>query len=61
VFRRGYDILVLAEVPGVQRQDLRVEVKGNTLGIAGSKRTARRTKRRACIGASGVAASSTAR
>lgn len=39
VFRKGHDIIVLAEVPGVQRQDLQVEVKGNTLRIAGSKRT----------------------
>jgi HSP20 family protein len=39
VFRRGYDIIVVAEVPGVQRQDLQVEVKGNTLRIAGFKQT----------------------
>jgi HSP20 family protein len=39
VFRKGHDIIVIAEVPGVQRQDLQVEVKGKTLRIAGSKRT----------------------
>jgi len=41
VFRKGHDIIVLAEVPGVQRQDLQVEVKRNTLRIAGTKRAAR--------------------
>jgi HSP20 family protein len=33
IFRKGHDIIVLAEVPGVQRQDLQLEVKGNTIRI----------------------------
>jgi len=37
IFRKGHDIIVLAEVPGVQRQDLQLEVKGNTIRIAGVK------------------------
>ena len=45
VFRKGHDIVVVAEVPGVQRQDLQVEVKGNTLRIAGAKRTAQSEER----------------
>ncbi|MGD9884166.1 MAG: Hsp20/alpha crystallin family protein [Reyranella sp.] len=37
VFRKGDDIIIVAEVPGVAKADLRVEVKGNTLRIAGSR------------------------
>jgi HSP20 family protein len=37
VFRKGDDIVVIAEVPGVRKEDLRVEVKGNTIRLAGSK------------------------
>jgi HSP20 family protein len=38
VFRKGDDIVVITEVPGVEKQDIRVEAKGNTIRIAGSKR-----------------------
>jgi HSP20 family protein len=37
VFRKGDDFAVIAEVPGVRRADLDVQVKGNTLRLAGSK------------------------
>jgi len=37
VFRKGDDIIVLTEVPGVDKADLRIEVKGRTIRIAGSK------------------------
>jgi HSP20 family protein len=37
VFRKGEDIVIIAEVPGVQKSDLQIEVKGNTLRVAGSK------------------------
>ena len=37
VFRKGDDIVIIAEVPGVKKDDLRIEAKGNTLRIAGSK------------------------
>src|SRR5918912_3236716 len=37
VFRKGDDFAVVAEVPGVRRADLDVQVKGNTIRIAGTK------------------------
>ena len=37
VFRKGDDFVVLAEVPGVRKSDLEVQVKGNTLRISGAK------------------------
>ena len=38
VFRQGHDIVVVTEVPGIAKDDLTVQVKGNTTRIAGSKR-----------------------
>ena len=40
VFRQGDDIVVIAEVPGVLKSDLQLEVKGRTLRIAGTKAVA---------------------
>jgi len=37
VFRKGDDIVLITEVPGVQKADLRIEAKGNTIRIAGKK------------------------
>jgi len=37
VFRQGDDIVVIAEVPGVRKSDLQIEVKGRTIRIAGAK------------------------
>jgi HSP20 family protein len=37
VFRKGDDFAVIAEVPGVRKADLDVQVKGNTLRLSGSK------------------------
>lgn len=37
VFRKGDDIVIIIEVPGVKRQDLKIEAKGNTIRIAGTK------------------------
>ena len=37
VFRKGDDFAVIAEVPGVRKSDLDVQVKGNTIRISGSK------------------------
>jgi HSP20 family protein len=37
VFRKGDDVVIIAEVPGVQKADLQIEAKGNTIRIAGSK------------------------
>jgi HSP20 family protein len=40
VFRKEHDIVVIAEVPGVKKDDLSIEAKGNTIRIAGTKRIA---------------------
>ena len=37
IFRKGDDIVVIAEVPGIGKSDLQVQVKGNTIRIAGGK------------------------
>ena len=37
VFRKGDEVAVIAEVPGVRKADLEVQVKGNTVRVAGAK------------------------
>jgi HSP20 family protein len=37
VFRKGDDFLVIAEVPGIKRADLDIQVKGKTIRISGTK------------------------
>jgi len=37
VFRRGEDFVIIAEVPGVEKSEVEVQVKGNTIRIAGTK------------------------
>jgi hypothetical protein len=37
VFRKGDGVAVIAEVPGVRKSDLEVQVKGSTLRISGAK------------------------
>jgi HSP20 family protein len=37
VFRKGDDVVVITEVPGIGKSDLQVQVKGNTIRISGSK------------------------
>src|SRR5215831_1709658 len=37
VFRKGDDIVVIAEVPGIKKSELQIQVKGNTIRIAGAK------------------------
>jgi HSP20 family protein len=37
VFRKGDDVIIITEVPGVQKADLTIEAKGNTIRIAGTK------------------------
>ena len=41
---KGEDIVMVIEVPGVRREDLRIEAKGNTIRI----RTARRMTEITC-------------
>ena len=36
VFRKGDDFVVIAEVPGVKKSDLEVQVKGTTIRLAGA-------------------------
>ena len=40
VFRKGDDFAVIAEVPGVKKSDLDVQVKGRTIRISGVKAVA---------------------
>ena len=37
VFRKGDDFIVIAELPGVQKSDLDVQVKGRTIRLSGGK------------------------
>ena len=37
VFRDGDDFAIIAEVPGVQKSDIEVQVKGRTVRISGTK------------------------
>src|SRR5207248_7145893 len=37
VFRKGDDLIVIAEVPGIRKSDLQIQVKGNTIRITGKK------------------------
>jgi HSP20 family protein len=37
VFRRGEDFVIIAEVPGVKKSEVEVQVKGNTIRITGTK------------------------
>jgi len=37
VFRKGDDFIVIAEVPGIKKSDLEVQVKGNSIRLAGMK------------------------
>jgi len=37
VFRKGEDFVAIAEIPGVEKQNIDVQVRGNAIRIAGSK------------------------
>jgi HSP20 family protein len=37
VFRKGDDFVIIAEIPGVRKSELEVQVKGNTIRLAGAK------------------------
>jgi len=39
VFRKGDDIVIIAEVPGIEKSELQVQVNGSTLRIFGTKQT----------------------
>ena len=38
VFRKGDDVVVIAEVPGIKSSDLEIQVHGNALRISGAKK-----------------------
>jgi len=37
VFRRGDDVVIVTELPGVRREDLQIQAKDRTIRIAGTK------------------------
>jgi HSP20 family protein len=37
VFRKGDGFIIITEVPGIKKSDLNVQVKGNTVRLAGTK------------------------
>lgn len=37
VFRKGDDIVILTELPGIRKADLQIQVKGRTIRLAGTK------------------------
>lgn len=37
MFRKGDDFIIIAEVPGIKKSDLTVQVKGSTIRLAGTK------------------------
>jgi HSP20 family protein len=37
VFRKGDDIVVITELPGIRKSDLNIQIKGKTLRISGTK------------------------
>src|SRR6202035_784102 len=37
IFRKGDDLMLIAEVPGINKSDLELQVKGRTIRLAGTK------------------------
>ncbi len=37
IFEKGGDLVLVAELPGIKKEDLQLEVKGNTLRLAGER------------------------
>jgi HSP20 family protein len=37
IFRKGDDFAIIAEVPGIKKSDLEVQVKGRTIRVSGTK------------------------
>ena len=40
VFRKGDDLVIITELPGVKKSDIEVQVKGRTLRLSGTKTVA---------------------
>ena len=60
VFRKGDDFIIIAELAGVKKSDLDVQVKGRTVRLAG-ERTVGYQRRRRYTAASALPAGSTGR
>lgn len=37
IFEKGGDLVLVAELPGIKKEDLQLQVKGNTLRLAGER------------------------
>jgi HSP20 family protein len=37
IFRKGDDLVLVAEVPGISKSDLDLQIKGNTVRLSGTK------------------------
>jgi HSP20 family protein len=37
IFRKGEDLVLIAEVPGIDKSDLELQVKGRTIRVSGTK------------------------
>ena len=37
IFRKGDDLIIITEVPGIQKSEIEVQVKGSTIRVAGTK------------------------
>jgi len=59
VFRKGEDIVLIIEVPGVRKSDLRIEAR-ETPSASPAPRQLTRPTRRACTASNAAAATSTA-
>jgi len=46
IYEKGGDIVLRAEVPGIRKEDIHVDVKDRTLTIAGEKRKEEKTERK---------------
>jgi HSP20 family protein len=45
VFRRGDDLVVRADLPGMQKDDIRIDVEDNALTLSGERKTEKEEKR----------------
>ena len=59
MFQQGDNLVAILELPGVNKEELDIQAKDNTIRISGKKRSPTR-KAPACTGASGAPACSTA-
>ncbi|MEJ2700037.1 MAG: Hsp20/alpha crystallin family protein, partial [Desulfuromonadales bacterium] len=46
LFEEGNDVVVKAEIPGVKKEDLDVNISGDTITISGEKKTEEKVERK---------------